>query len=120
MSVMRIPIAPVLLQSPHITLATSGLRAAGHPELWIEVREDLVPPQQVHWLADALGGAVGVLLGVGGAIGLHVIFPGMPLSVAPWAVVSAFSFSVGVGLVFGVVPARRASRLDPIAALRHE
>jgi hypothetical protein len=58
MSVMRIPIAPVLLQSPHITLATSGLRAAGHPELWIEVREDLVPPQQVHWLADALGGPI--------------------------------------------------------------
>lgn len=68
----------------------------------------------------SLGGAAGVLLGVGGAVGLHLIFPGMPLSVAPWAVVSAFSFSVGVGLVFGVIPARRASRLDPIAALRHE
>ena len=44
----------------------------------------------------------------------------MPTVVTAWSLVLAFGISVGVGVVFGLYPAVRASRLDPIVALRHE
>ena len=40
--------------------------------------------------------------------------------VAPWSIIAAFGISVGVGVLFGIYPARRAARMDPIEALRHE
>jgi len=40
--------------------------------------------------------------------------------IAPWSVIAAFGISVGVGIVFGLYPARRAAMMDPIEALRHE
>ncbi|MEO1993265.1 MAG: ABC transporter permease [Pirellulales bacterium] len=40
--------------------------------------------------------------------------------IAPWSIVAAFGISVGVGMLFGIYPARRAANMDPIEALRHE
>ena len=69
-----------------------------------------------------VGGLVGVLIGQAFAFGVSQI-PGAKLenaSVPAWAVALAFVFSAGVGVVFGMFPAIKASRLDPIEALRHE
>ena len=66
-----------------------------------------------------LGGLVGVVLGAGGAALLNKL-GGFNTTVDPAAVALAFAFSAGVGVLFGVWPARRAASLDPIIALRYE
>ena len=68
------------------------------------------------------GGAIGVLIGEGLTLGLTKI-PGAGLAKAQvplWAIGVSFGFSAAVGLVFGMFPAIKAARLDPIEALRHE
>lgn len=65
------------------------------------------------------GGVLGVILGLSlAAIGGH--FLGVPFILDPKIVAIAFAFSAFVGVAFGYFPARRAARLDPIEALRHE
>ncbi len=66
-----------------------------------------------------LGGILGIGLGVGTAR-LLSHFAGWETFVSTTSVVLAFAFSVGVGLFFGIWPARRAAKLDPIEALRYE
>ncbi len=66
-----------------------------------------------------LGGLLGVLLGAGVASILHDSLQ-WNTQVSPASIVLAFGFSAAVGLIFGVWPARRAARLDPILALRYE
>jgi putative ABC transport system permease protein len=66
-----------------------------------------------------LGGIVGIALGVGTA-GLLSHFAGWQTAVTIESLALAFGFSAAVGLVFGLWPARRAARMDPIEALRHE
>jgi putative ABC transport system permease protein len=67
-----------------------------------------------------LGGALGVVLAVGASRILIFLFPSMPASIPSWAVVTGLTVSIGVGLIFGVWPARKASKLDPIECLRYE
>jgi len=67
----------------------------------------------------AIGGIIGLAAGVGLAE-LVAAFAPIPAEVTLWSVALALGVSVGVGLVFGVLPARRAGRLDPVEALRHE
>jgi putative ABC transport system permease protein len=66
-----------------------------------------------------IGGSVGVLLGLGISAVLTRI-AGWQAAVSPGAIALAFGFSAGVGLFFGLWPARKAAKMDPIAALRYE
>ena len=66
-----------------------------------------------------LGGLLGMALGTGAARAL-ARFAGWQTDVTADSLLLAFAFSAGVGLVFGLWPARRAARLDPIESLRHE
>ncbi|HEX2718486.1 MAG TPA: ABC transporter permease [Gemmatimonadaceae bacterium] len=68
---------------------------------------------------STLGAIIGIGLGVAIAELLDALTP-LPARVAPWSVVMATLLGTVVGIVSGVYPARRASRLDPIAALRQE
>ena len=66
-----------------------------------------------------VGSAIGVALGIALAKGIAALSP-LPASVAPWSIVVGIALGAGVGVVSGVYPASRASRLDPITALRQE
>jgi putative ABC transport system permease protein len=66
-----------------------------------------------------LGGAIGVLLGIGLALGVHRFTP-LPASIELWAVFAGLGVASSVGIVFGLFPALKAARLDPIEALRYE
>jgi len=69
---------------------------------------------------SGVGGIIGILLGVGIALLIPMFVTVLPTSVSLWSIVMAFSFSMAVGVFFGVYPARKASLQDPITALRYE
>jgi putative ABC transport system permease protein len=66
------------------------------------------------------GGAIGVILSLGISNLLMLLIPEMPATVEMWMIGLSLGVSVGIGLVFGVLPARKASKLDPIECLRYE
>ena len=66
-----------------------------------------------------LGGAIGILLGRSGSLLVRVLAH-WPTETSPLAMIAAVSVSVTVGVAFGYYPAWKASRLNPIEALRHE
>jgi len=70
-----------------------------------------------------------VLTGGGGILGIGVGFlialavksaTPLPATVTPWSVAAGFAVSVAIGLFFGIFPARKAARMDPIISLRYE
>ena len=70
-------------------------------------------------LLSSCGGVLGVIFGVGIPI-IVSHFSDIETVVQWWSVTLAFSISVGIGVIFGLYPARRAALMDPIEALRHE
>ena len=66
------------------------------------------------------GGLIGVTLAIGISNLIMLFIPSIPASIPLWAVIMGLTVSVGVGLIFGVLPARKASKLDPIECLRYE
>ena len=67
----------------------------------------------------ALGGLIGIVLATGASLALSGLM-GVPYLFNPGVNLLSFLFSAGIGVVFGYFPARRAARMDPIDALRHE
>jgi len=77
-----------------------------------------------QFLAEAvvltlLGGLLGIALGATIGVAVHAA-TGFPISLPWWSFALGLGFSAAVGIFFGMVPAVRAARLDPIEALRYE
>jgi putative ABC transport system permease protein len=64
-----------------------------------------------------LGACVGIALGTGGIWFMRLLFPVLDFAAPPWASASAVAVAILSGLVFGILPARRAAALDPVNAL---
>jgi putative ABC transport system permease protein len=108
--IMNIMLASVLERTREIGVR----RAVGARRLDV-IRQFLVETT----LITTTGGALGVFLGVGLAE-LVGRFAGWSTIITPGSIILAFAVSVSVGLVFGVYPAMRAARLDPVQALHYE
>jgi putative ABC transport system permease protein len=67
-----------------------------------------------------LGGFAGVVLAIAASQIVMFFVPSLPAAIPIWAVIAGLVVSVAVGLLFGVWPARKASRLDPVECLRYE
>jgi putative ABC transport system permease protein len=84
-------------------------------------RSDII----VQFLTEAvvltgLGGLFGMLIGWLASVAAHFAFPNLPTAVPLWAATLGIVVSVGIGLFFGIWPASKAARLDPVEALRYE
>lgn len=66
------------------------------------------------------GGTLGIVVGVSSAMIIRWIFPALPVTVSVVWMAIAFLMSLAVGLFFGLMPAAKAARLDPVQAMRHE
>ena len=77
-------------------------------------------------MLSSIGGVIGFLLGVGASVGMTMIINALtsgtkwPIVISTTAGIVSFIFAAAVGVFFGYYPARRASQLDPIEALRYE
>jgi putative ABC transport system permease protein len=67
-----------------------------------------------------LGGLIGMTLGWSVSLACRLIYPALPTAVPLWAAVLGVVVSVAIGLFFGIWPANKAARLDPVVALRYE
>jgi len=79
----------------------------------------------VQFLTEAvvltgMGGVLGLTLGWLISQGARMVFPALPTTVPLWAAVMGIAVSVSIGLFFGIWPANKAARLDPVEALRYE
>ncbi len=94
----------------------------------IGIRRSLGATRQVvlrQFLTEAVlislaGGSLGILLGLSVPVTLRLLFPEAAIPISMVSIAAAFGVSMFVGLIFGSVPAYRASRLDPATALRYE
>jgi putative ABC transport system permease protein len=79
----------------------------------------------LQFLAEAmaltfLGGLAGLLISLGISNLIMLLLPALPARVELWMIITSLVISVLIGLVFGVLPARKAAKLDPIECLRYE
>ncbi len=82
------------------------------------------PPKQIRSLffaeaalLSSIGSIAGLVLGYVGSTIIGQVYPSLPVSPPWWAVIAACGTALGMGILFSVWPARRAARLDPVAAL---
>jgi putative ABC transport system permease protein len=110
-----IGIMNMMLVSVHERTREIGIRKSVGADPWKVQAQFLIEAV----VLSTLGGVAGVLAGIG-ATRLISTFAGWQTLISVPSLFVAFAVALGVGLVFGFYPARRAARLDPIAALRYE
>ena len=79
----------------------------------------------IEFLAEAMilscgGGLVGLLVGIAVPYSVHYFAPAIQIAIPPLALLLGFGMTLFVGLIFGMIPAVRASRLNPVESLRYE
>jgi putative ABC transport system permease protein len=108
-------VSNIMLVSVRERTREIGLRKA----LGARQRDILVQFLLEAVLLTTLGGTIGILLGGGAALAIAAVSP-VPAAITWWSPALAFAVSAAVGVFFGVVPARRAGKLEPVTALRTE
>jgi putative ABC transport system permease protein len=108
--IMNVMLVAVTQRTPEIGL----MKALGAPE-----RQILALFLAEAALLSLLGALAGIAVGALGTWTIGTIYPKLPLGMPAWGVISALSISLATGLVFGLMPARRAARMDPVEALAH-
>jgi len=71
-------------------------------------------------LISVAGGAAGILIGIAIPLSVQFFTDEIQIPISPLSIVVAFTVSLLVGLLFGILPANRAARLNPTDALRYE
>ena len=92
-----------------------GIRKALGATFWNIMMQFLIESVVI----GVIGGLIGIVIGCGSAA-LISAFGNFKTVITPAPILLSFSFSVGIGLFFGIYPARKAALLDPIEALRYE
>ena len=69
---------------------------------------------------SVMGGLIGIGLGALGSFVIRTLYPTLPIGLSLWSTALSFSFSLAVGVFFGVYPAVKAAGVDPVEALRYE
>jgi putative ABC transport system permease protein len=106
--VMNVMLVAVTQRTPEIGLM-KALGAPGHTIRNVFLAEAA--------LLSIAGAVIGYLIGEFGAYLLRVLYPTLPAFPPNWAIFAAIGTAIGTGLLFGVMPARRAARFDPVLAL---
>lgn len=106
--IMNVMLVAVSQRTSEIGLL-KAIGATQRQIVWIFLTEAM-------WLS-ALGAGIGLLVGTMASLALSAAFPVLDFQAPVWASVAAFCVAMGSGLIFGLMPARRAAKLDPVHAL---